>query len=40
MAQILLLLCILWVVGHHRDCHLELHEIDEEWRGFSPQVDG
>jgi len=37
---IIILLCILWVVGHHRGCHLELHEIDEEWRGFSPQVDG
>ena len=36
---IILLLCILWVVRHHGGCYLELHGIDEEWRGFSPQVD-
>ena len=26
---IILLLYILWIVRHYRDCHLELHEIDE-----------
>ena len=29
---IILLLCILWVVGHYRNCYLKLHEIDEKYR--------
>lgn len=36
----ILLLHILWVVRHCGGCHSELHGIDEEWRGFDPQVDG
>jgi len=36
---IILLLCILWVVGHCGGCCLELHGIDEEWKGFGPWVD-
>ena len=34
-----ILLHILWIVRHHRCCYLELHGIDKEWRGFSPQID-
>jgi len=36
---IILLLHILWVVGHCGGCCLELHGIDKEWKGFGPWVD-
>ena len=37
---IIILLHIFWVVRYYKGYCLELHEIDEEYRGFSTWIDG